>query len=57
VTAQLVAPFIPDSAARIATLLGLPAHGLGLPGPAWGEAFAPGHALAAPVVLFPRIET
>ena len=56
-TAQLTAPFIPETAARIADLLGLPPEGLALPGPAWGAAFAPGHALGKPVALFPRIES
>jgi hypothetical protein len=39
-TAQLTAPFLPDTAARIVDLLGLPADALRLPGPAWGTAFA-----------------
>ena len=46
-TAQLAAPFIPDTAARIVGLLDLPADALALPGPAWGEAFAAGHTRAA----------
>jgi methionyl-tRNA synthetase len=57
VTAQLAAPFLPETTARMATLLALPAGALDLPGPAWGETFAPGHAVQQPVVLFPRIET
>jgi methionyl-tRNA synthetase len=57
VTAQLAAPFIPDTAGRIVSLLNLPDDGLRLPGPAWGDAFAVGHEVAAPVSLFPRIET
>jgi methionyl-tRNA synthetase len=55
-TAQLVLPFIPETAERIAGLLNLPADGLQLPAPAWGETFAPGHTLEKPVALFPRIE-
>jgi methionyl-tRNA synthetase len=56
-TAQLAAPFIPDTAARIAVLLNLPPGALALPGPVWGETFAAGHRVQAPVSLFPRIET
>jgi methionyl-tRNA synthetase len=56
-TAQLAAPFIPETAARIIDLLGLPVQALQLPGPAWGTAFAPGHTVQKPVPLFPRIET
>ena len=57
VTAQLAAPFIPDSCVRIRDLLNLPADALALPGPGWGEAFKPGHVVQPPVSLFPRIET
>jgi methionyl-tRNA synthetase len=57
VTAQLAAPFIPDTASRIVSLLNLPADALRLPGPTWGAAFAVGHEVAPPVSLFPRIET
>ena len=56
VTAQLAAPFIPETSARIVTLLNLPPEALALPGPAWGEAFPAGHTVRAPVALFPRIE-
>jgi methionyl-tRNA synthetase len=56
VTAQLAAPFLPDTAERLRGLLGLPADGLALPGPAWGTAFAEGHVVQPPVVLFPRID-
>ena len=57
VTAQLAAPFIPESCERIRDLLNLPADALALPGPRWGDAFAAGHVVQAPIVLFPRIET
>ena len=57
VTAQLAAPFLPETAVRIAALLDLPAGALDLPGPAWGEAFPPGHTVQPPLALFPRIET
>ena len=56
-TAQLAAPFLPDTAARIVELLELPAGALALPGPGWGEAFPSGHTVQAPVALFPRIES
>ena len=55
-SAQLASPFLPDTAARLATLLALPAAGLAAPWPAWGRAFVPGHTVASPVALFPRIE-
>jgi hypothetical protein len=37
-------------------LLALPADALALPGAAWGSAFADGHVVQPPVVLFPRID-
>jgi len=55
-TAQLAAPFLPETSARIVELLGLPADALQLPGAAWGTAFAAGHVVQKPVPLFPRIE-
>jgi methionyl-tRNA synthetase len=54
-TAQLAAPFMPETAERIVGLLRLPADALQLPGPAWGEAFPSGHTVLAAVPLFPRI--
>jgi methionyl-tRNA synthetase len=56
-TAQLAAPFIPETAERIVALLALPPEALRLPGAAWGTAFPPGHTVGKPVPLFPRIET
>jgi methionyl-tRNA synthetase len=56
VTAQLVSPFLPETAARLVRLLGLPPevlHRLDLP---WGEAFPAGHRTAAAEPLFPRVE-
>jgi methionyl-tRNA synthetase len=56
VTAQLVAPFLPETAERIRGMLGLdamPQADLALP---WGEAFASGHTTQAPEPLFPRID-
>jgi methionyl-tRNA synthetase len=55
-TAQLAAPFIPETSARIAELLNLPADALRMPGAAWGTAFPAGHTVQKPVPLFPRIE-
>ncbi len=55
VAAQLVAPFLPDSADRIREALGLPADrfaNLDLP---WGEAFADEHLLGPSINLFPRV--
>jgi methionyl-tRNA synthetase len=54
--AQLVAPFLPTTAERLRDLLGLPVDALQLPGPAWGDGFAPGHVTRPPVALFPRID-
>ena len=56
VTAQLAAPFIPETAQRIRELLRLPEGALAVPGPQWGDAFPAGHVVAPPVALFPRIE-
>jgi len=56
VAAQLVAPFLPDTAERLREGLGLAAArfaDLELP---WGEAFVPGHRLEKPVALFPRLD-
>jgi methionyl-tRNA synthetase len=56
VTAQLVEPFLPETAARLLALLGLPpAHARALDR-AWGTAFPPGHRTAPPEALFPRVE-
>jgi methionyl-tRNA synthetase len=56
VTAQLVAPVLPETAVRLVRLLGLPdaaVDRLDLP---WGGAFGAGHATLPPETLFPRIE-
>ncbi|RMF23570.1 MAG: methionine--tRNA ligase, partial [Deltaproteobacteria bacterium] len=53
---RMIAPFLPETAARIASLLGVDVGRLADPAPAWGEAFVPGHQLAPPEPLFPRIE-
>ncbi len=57
VAAQLLAPFLPDTAERLRSALCLDASrfaDLDLP---WGQAFPPGHRVGEPVSLFPRIET
>ena len=55
-TARLAAPFLPETAARIADLLALPAEAVGGPTPAWGRALPAGHRVKPPAALFPRIE-
>jgi methionyl-tRNA synthetase len=55
-SAQLLAPFLPETAERLARLLDLAPERwaqLDLP---WGEAFPPGHRTAPPEPLFPRVE-
>jgi len=56
VTAQLVEPFMPETAARLAALLGLPAARLAALDLPWGQAFPAGHRTAAPEPLFPRVD-
>jgi methionyl-tRNA synthetase len=56
VTAQLVEPFMPETARKLATQLGFPEAQLGRLELAWGEAFPSGHRTLAPVALFPRVE-
>jgi len=56
-TAQLAAPFLPETSTRLAGMLGFPADRLDELDLAWGTAFAPGHRTAKPEPLFPRIET
>ncbi len=55
-TARLIAPFMPETAARISTLLAADPRPLAEPAPAWSTSFAAGHRLAAGQALFPRIE-
>jgi methionyl-tRNA synthetase len=55
-TAQLVAPFMPETAARLGEVLGLSADQLDDLSLPWGSAFAPGHRTGEPVTLFPRVE-
>jgi methionyl-tRNA synthetase len=56
VTAQLLEPFLPETAARIVTLLGLPAARLADLDLAWGRGFPAGHRTAPPEQLFPRVD-
>jgi methionyl-tRNA synthetase len=55
-TAQLIEPFLPETAARLIALLGLPPERLGALDLAWGAAFASGHRTLPPEPLFPRVE-
>ncbi|MEW6272597.1 MAG: methionine--tRNA ligase [Thermodesulfobacteriota bacterium] len=57
VTAQLVAPFLPDTAERLRVALALDEPRFADLQLAWGTAFSPGHRVGEPVALFPRIET
>jgi methionyl-tRNA synthetase len=56
VTAQLVAPFLPETVERIAGMLALPVASLTDLSTPWGDAFAAGHVTRAPEALFPRID-
>jgi methionyl-tRNA synthetase len=55
--AQLVAPFLPDTAERLRQALALDAATFGDLDRPWGQAFAPGHRVGEPINLFPRVET
>jgi methionyl-tRNA synthetase len=54
-TARLIAPFLPDTAKELQTLLEIPEGALNSPVP-WGSFFTPGHKVGPSKVLFPRIE-
>ncbi len=56
VTAQLVAPFMPETASRIAHLLGLPETVLAELDHPWGTVFTVGDRTRPAEALFPRIE-
>jgi hypothetical protein len=47
---------LPETAARLVGLLGLPATTLERLQLPWGTAFPPGHRTAPPEALFPRVE-
>ena len=55
-TAQLVEPFLPETARRLVSLLGLPPERLGDLDLPWGAAFPAGHRTRPPEALFPRVE-
>jgi methionyl-tRNA synthetase len=55
-TARLAAPFLPETAARIGDLLGVPRAELSRRDVRWGDGFPSGHRVNAPVSLFPRID-
>jgi methionyl-tRNA synthetase len=57
VTAVLLKPFLPETAARLLNLLNQPATATLAPPWEWGRAIPAGHETAKPVILFPRIET
>ena len=54
ITGELLAPFLPESSARIRDLLALPTEGALRA--EWGETFGADHRVKPPEVLFPRIE-
>jgi methionyl-tRNA synthetase len=56
VSAQLLAPFLPDTAESLRQALGLERAAFDDLDLAWGRAFAAGHRTGEPVSLFPRID-
>jgi methionyl-tRNA synthetase len=52
---RLLAPFMPDTARELQSLLGL-GESVALHAP-WGQGFSAGHQVNGPKVLFPRIES
>jgi methionyl-tRNA synthetase len=53
---RLLAPFMPDTAKELQSLLGLGEADAAFD-PPWGQGFAAGHKINGPKVLFPRIES
>jgi methionyl-tRNA synthetase len=53
---RLLAPFMPDTAKELQSLLGLGEADAAFD-PPWGQGFAAGHKVNGPKVLFPRIES
>jgi len=53
---RLLAPFMPDTARELQSLLGLGESVAALHAP-WGQGFGAGHKVNGPKVLFPRIES
>jgi methionyl-tRNA synthetase len=56
-TAQLVEPFLPETARKLADFLVFPEDRLSELSLPWDATFAPGHRTLAPQPLFPRLET
>jgi methionyl-tRNA synthetase len=56
VSAQLLAPFLPETAERLRMALGLDEVRFADLDLAWGSAFAAGHTAGQPLSLFPRVE-
>jgi methionyl-tRNA synthetase len=56
-TAQLVEPFLPETARKLADFLVFPEDRLSELSLPWDAPFAPGHRTLAPQPLFPRLET
>jgi methionyl-tRNA synthetase len=56
-TAQLVEPFLPQTARTLAGHLGLSEARLADLDLPWGSAFPPGHRTHKPTAMFPRVET
>lgn len=54
ISTRLLAPFLPETAGELQTLLAVPSEA-SLVAP-WGKFFTPGHKVLPPKVLFPRIE-
>jgi methionyl-tRNA synthetase len=54
--ARLIAPFMPETAARMTALLNVSTSRLADPTPLWFDSFAAEHRVAKPEPLFPRIE-
>lgn len=57
VSAQLVAPFLPEASEKIRQALGLSVESFADLDLAWGAAFAADHEIAGPINLFPRVDT
>jgi len=57
VTAQLIEPFMPETARKLVAFLGFPEERLAELDLAWGQAFAVGHRTLPPQSLFPRVES
>ncbi len=55
-TARLIDPFMPETAERLRNMLSVHPEPLSLAAPAWGGVFVPGHQLADPESLFPRLD-